>query len=72
MPPNEVLIATYCQVAAPVDRIVLDAGLRAMFMGQLPTMYRTTDPEAIAQRLVYLRKRGRLPRLFRQPARDRS
>lgn len=65
MPPNDVLIATYCQVATPVDRILIDANLRAAFLAHLPVGYQTTDSEAVAQRLVYLRKRGRLPRLFR-------
>ena len=65
MPPDEILIATYCQVATPVDRILVDANLRAGFLNHLPVAYQTADPEAVAQRLVYLRKRGRLPRLFR-------
>ncbi len=71
MPPDEILIVTYTQMAIPVDRILVDATLRAVFLAQLPAEYRTADPEVIAQRLVYLRKRGRLPRLFRRAARSR-
>jgi hypothetical protein len=65
MPPDEVLITTYRQTAASVDRILMDAVLLSLFLAQLPAQYQTADPGMVAQRLVYLRKRGRLPRLFR-------
>lgn len=72
MPPDEVLIATYCQVATPVDRILVDANLRAIFLAHLPVDYQTADSEAVAQRLVYLRKRGRLPGYSEHAEQERS
>ncbi len=65
LPPDDVLIAVYKSQQDSTDRITLSATARAAFLDRIPTEYQPCDPEAVASRLVYLRKKGRLPRLKR-------
>lgn len=62
-----ILIATYAEFNTPVDQFIGNDGLAGEFVHVLEERAGTTglDSQEILQRLVYLRKRGRLPRLRR-------
>jgi hypothetical protein len=64
---DEALIATYEAFNTPVDQFIGNPGLAEAFASMLRNRAGTPglDSQKIMQRLVYLRKRGRLPRLRR-------
>ncbi len=64
---DDALIATYEAFDTPVDQFIGNTGLAEAFATALMHRVDTPglDPQEIMQRLVYLRKRGRLPRLRR-------
>jgi hypothetical protein len=64
---DEILIATYEAFDTPVDQFIGNPGLAEAFATALRNRADTPGMvlQKIMQRLVYLRKRGRLPRLRR-------
>jgi len=67
-PPDEILITVYAAAKVPADRVALEQQARQQFMSHLPDTCRDCDPEKVAKRLVYLRKKGLLARLQRTAA----
>jgi hypothetical protein len=65
-PPDEVLIAAYTATRIfSADRIAVNAEAWAAFLANVPAEWQDADRETSGMRLIYLRKTGRLPRLFR-------
>lgn len=64
---DQTLIAAYEAFDTPVDQFIGNPGLAEAFATVLASRVDTpaVDSQKIVQRLVYLRKRGRLPRLRR-------
>jgi hypothetical protein len=65
LPPDEVLINAYVSLGVSSDSIAQDASHRGAFINLLPEPYRGVVPDAIARRLIQLRKARKLPKLFR-------
>jgi hypothetical protein len=67
LPPDEVLIRTYAEAKLPADRVSTEARTRQAFIAHLPSQYHDTDAEAVAKRLLNLRRRGLLAKVGRKP-----
>jgi len=52
LPPDNYLIRISLRIAA--DKIATDPILRDLVVRHLPSLYGAPDPDAIAQRLIYL------------------
>lgn len=58
LPPDEVLIVAYAKARLTADRVCTEAKSRQEFMAILPHEFQNSDSEAVAKRLLNLRKGG--------------
>ena len=71
VPPDDVLVAAYVASAVTADRIATNQQHWIHYRAALPAEWRSADHQAVAARLISLRKQGRLPRLFRNGSQER-
>jgi hypothetical protein len=67
LPADEILTQVYLRFDVPSDSLVRSPSHMQRFIEELPIESRSVEPESVADRIIRLRKDGKLPRLRRSP-----
>ena len=67
LPADEILTQIYLRLDIPSDSLVRSPSKMRRFIDELPEENRSVEPESVADRIIRLRKDGKLPRLRRSP-----
>lgn len=67
LPADEILTQIYLRLDIPSDSLVRSPSHMRRFIDELPEENRSVEPESVADRIIRLRKDGKLPRLRRSP-----